>query len=313
MSPHEVVVLALDAVVPLDLSIPAQVFGERYATPYRMTLCAAGSGEVMTGAGFALRAAGGLELLRGADTVVVPGFLPRVRPAPAVLEALATAHDRGTRMVSICTGAFALAAAGILDGRSATTHWRYTDQLAARHPRVRVDRDALYIDEGTVLTSAGIAAGIDLCLHIVRRDLGTKAANEIARDLVAAPHRPGGQSQYIERSVPPERGIALAETRTWALGRLHLPLAVADLARHAGLSERSLTRRFVAETGVPPLQWVVAARVDLARELLERGDLSIEQIAARCGLGTPANLRLHFRRRLGTTPRDYRRTFSAPA
>ncbi|RIQ13628.1 GlxA family transcriptional regulator [Jiangella rhizosphaerae] len=308
---HEVMVLALDGVVALDLSIPAQLFAERYPTPYRVTVCGEQPGEVMTSGGFAVRVAGGLAALADAHTVVVPGYWPPAEPpSRAVLDALRAAHERGARLVSICTGAFALAAAGILDGRRATTHWRQADELARLYPEVRVDRDALYVDEGTVMTSAGVAAGIDLCLHVIRSDLGASVANTIARDIVAAPYRPGGQSQYVERSVPPERGVSLAETRAWALGQLHRPLAVADLARHARLSERTLTRRFVAETGVPPMQWVLAARLDLARELLERGDLGIEQVAGRSGFGTPANLRVHFRRAVGTTPRDYRKAFS---
>ncbi|WP_188190419.1 GlxA family transcriptional regulator [Nonomuraea sp. SYSU D8015] len=311
MAVHRVAVLALHRVIPFDLGIPTSVFAQRSGTPYRMTVCAEKPGEVATDAGFAVRVTGGLNMARRADTIIVPGYALDARPAPAVLELLAKAHDQGKRIVSICTGAFALAAAGVLDGRQATTHWRHADQLAEQFPRVRVNRDALYVDEGSVLTSAGISAGIDLCLHIARTDLGARVANDIARDIVAAPHRGGGQSQYIQRSVPPERGTSLAATRAWALGQLHRPLTVADLARHAGLSERTLARRFVAETGVSPLQWLLAARIDLAREYLERNDLSIEQIADRCGLGTPANFRTHFRRLLGTSPADYRKTFAA--
>lgn len=309
---HEVVVLALDGVVALDLSIPAQLFAERYPTPYRVRVCAEEPGEVMTSGGFAVRVAGGLSMLADADTVVVPGYWPPAEPpSPEVLDALRAAYERGGRVVSICTGAFALAAAGILDGRSATTHWRQAGLLARLYPDVRVDRDALYVDEGRVMTSAGVAAGIGLCLHIIRSDLGASVANTIARDIVAAPYRPGGQPQYVERTVPPERGVSLADTRAWVLEQLHQPLTVADLARHARLSERTLTRRFVAETGVSPMQWVLTARLDLARELLERGDLGIEQIAGRSGFGTSGNLRMHFRRALGTSPRDYRRAFSS--
>nr|WP_042179625.1 helix-turn-helix domain-containing protein [Kibdelosporangium sp. MJ126-NF4]CEL13924.1 Transcriptional regulator, AraC family [Kibdelosporangium sp. MJ126-NF4]CTQ88291.1 Transcriptional regulator, AraC family [Kibdelosporangium sp. MJ126-NF4] len=311
MAVHRVAILVLDRVIPFDLGIPVLVFEQRQFTPYRMTLCAETPGDVMTTAGFTVRVNGGLHVARRADTIIVPGYAPDARPTPAVSNLLARAHDRGKRIVSICTGAFALAAAGVLDGRKATTHWRHADRLAEEFPRVRVDRDALYIDEGTVLTSAGVAAGIDLCLHIVRTDLGSRIANDIARDIVAAPHRGGGQSQYIERSVPPERGTSLSATRAWALGRLQRPLTVADLARHAGLSERTLARRFVAETGVSPLQWLLAARIDLARELLEREDLSVAQIANRCGIGTVANLRTHFRRLVGTSPTDYRGTFAS--
>ncbi|MEW2356208.1 helix-turn-helix domain-containing protein [Spirillospora sp. NPDC029432] len=311
MATHRVAVLALDRVIPFDLGIPMLVFSDHESSPYRTALCAESAGDVTTSAGFTMRVDRGLDAARRADTIIVPGYEPAARPSPAVLDLLAGAHERGRRVVSICTGAFALAAAGILDGRRATTHWRHARRLAAEFPRVLVDRDALYIDEGTVLTSAGVSAGIDLCLHIVRTDLGARFANDVAREIVAAPHRGGGQSQYIRRNVPPERGTSLAATRDWALERLRQPLTVADLARHAGLSERTLARRFVAETGVSPLQWLLAARVDLARELLERGDLSITQIADRCGIGTVANLRTHFRRLVGTSPADYRRTFTA--
>ncbi|TDC13424.1 helix-turn-helix domain-containing protein [Streptomyces sp. 8K308] len=311
MAVHRVAVLALHRVVPFDLGIPTLVFAQRPSTPYRMTLCAENPGEVTTATGFTVRVDGGLTVARRADTIIVPGYALQSRPTQEVLSLLARAHDRGKRIVSICTGAFALAAAGVLDGRQATTHWRHADRLAEEYPQVLVNRDVLYVDEGTVLTSAGVAAGIDLCLHIVRTDLGSRIANDLARDIIAAPHRSGGQSQFIQRIVPPERGISLAATRAWALSRLQRPLTVADLARHAGVSERTLARRFVAETGMSALQWLLAARIDLARELLERGDLSIEQIADRCGIGTTANLRTHFRRLVGTSPADYRRTFAS--
>lgn len=311
-APHRVAVLALDAVLPLDLGIPAQVFAERPDTPYRLTLCGPAPGPVRTTSGFTVHAPAGLGELRRADTIIVPGFEPHLRTPPGpVLEALADAHARGRRVVSICTGAFALAAAGLLDGRAATTHWQHAGELAGRYPRVRVDRDVLYVDEGEVLTSAGVAAGIDLCLHIVRRDLGAAASNRVARTLVAAPHRDGGQAQYISRGVAPAAtGTSLAPTREWALSRLDHPLTVARLAAHARVSERTFARRFLAETGTTPLRWLLTARVDRARELLESGDLSVEQVAERCGLGSGANLRLHFRRFVGTTPTAYRRTFA---
>jgi transcriptional regulator GlxA family with amidase domain len=308
--PHRVAVLALDAVFPLDLGIPAQIFGESSDTPYRLTLCAPAAGPVRTTSGFTLRADTGLAAVRRADTVIVPGYSPHLRiPPPRVLEALASAHARGRRVVSICTGAFALAAAGILDGRTATTHWQHAGELAARHPGVRVDRDVLYVDEGNVLTSAGVAAGIDLCLHIVRRDLGVTLANQVARGLVAAPYREGGQAQYIEHNLPPATNTSLAATRAWALARLDHSLTVAELAAHAKTSQRSFARRFVAETGTTPLHWLLVARVARARELLERHDLSVDQVADRCGLGSGANLRQHFRRIVGTSPTAYRKTF----
>ncbi|CAL9646828.1 HTH-type transcriptional activator RhaS [Streptomyces sp. enrichment culture] len=302
----------MDDVLPLDLGIPAQVFIAVPGAPYELTLCGRTAGPVPTAAGFDVTVRAGLEVVRGADTVVVPGYAPHARELPAdVLAALAESHARGRRLVSICTGAFALAAAGILDGLTATTHWRYAEELAARYPRVTVDPQVLYVDEGQVLTSAGVAAGIDLCLHLVRRDLGSQTANQVARALVCAPHRDGGQAQYIKRPVAPDPlGVTLAPTRAWALTRLHEPLTVPQLAAHAHMAPRTFARRFVAETGTTPLRWLLAARLDRARELLESTELAVDQIADRCGLGSPSNLRLHFRRSLGTTPTAYRAAFS---
>jgi transcriptional regulator GlxA family with amidase domain len=310
---HRIAVLALDAVVPLDLAIPAQVFGNYPEAPYALTVCAAAAGPVPTSAGFKVIADAGVEALAEADTVLVPGFSPHLRvPPDAVLDALRSAHERGARMVSICTGAFALAAAGVLDGRRATTHWRDAAELAARHRAVRVEPGVLYIDEGEVLTSAGVAAGLDLCLHILRRDHGAALANRIARRIVVPPHRDGGQAQYVEQPVPEQPGGSLAATRAWALERLHEPLTVRTLAAHALVSERTFARRFSAETGVPVLRWLLAQRVDAARAALEATDASIDEIADRCGFGTAANLRKHFHRHLRTTPTAYRRAF-APA
>ena len=243
---HRIAVLALDAVVPLDLAIPAQVFGELPQTPYEFVVCAEAAGPVRTSAGFEVVAQAGPEALATADTVLVPGL--RAAPAGAgraVLDALRAAHERGARMVSICTGAFALAAAGVLDGRRATTHWRDAADLAARHPRVDVEPGVLYIDEGQVLTSAGVAAGLDLCLHILRRDHGAALATTIARRIVVPPHREGGQAQYVEQPLPDDAGGSLAATRAWALERLHEPLTVRD-ARRARPRLRAHVR--------PPLQ-----------------------------------------------------------
>jgi transcriptional regulator GlxA family with amidase domain len=309
---HRIAVLALDAVVPLDLAIPAQVFGTYSEAPYRLTVCAATPGPVRTSAGFAIVADAGLEALADADTVLVPGFTPHLHPlAPPILDALRAAHARGARMVSICTGAFALAAAGILDGRRVTTHWRDAADLVARHPAVDVQPDVLYIDEGDVLTSAGVAAGLDLCLHILRRDHGAALANAIARRIVVPPHRDGGQAQYIDQPIAEHPGGSLAATRAWALERLHEPLTVRTLAAHAHVSERTFARRFTAETGLPFLRWLLTQRVDAARTALESTDASIDDIAHRCGFGTAANLRKHFHRHLSTTPTAYRRTFAS--
>ena len=306
-----IAVLALDAVVPLDVAIPAQVFGNYPEAPYTLTVCAAAAGPVPTSAGFAVVADAGVEALAEADTVLVPGFEPHLRVLDDhVLDALRAAHARGARMVSICTGAFALAAAGILDGRRATTHWRDAAELAARHRAVRVEPGVLYIDEGDVLTSAGVAAGLDLCLHILRRDHGAALANRIARRIVVPPHRDGGQAQYVEQPVPEQPGGSLAATRAWALERLHEPLSVRALAGHAHVSERTFARRFAAERGVPALRGLPAQRIDAARAALESTDASIDAIADRCGFGTAANLRKHFHRHLHTTPTAYRRTFN---
>jgi transcriptional regulator GlxA family with amidase domain len=307
---HKVAVLALDAVVPLDLAIPAQVMGYPMA-PYEVTVCGVTPGVVPTTGGFDVAVGHGLRVLDRADTIIVPGFGPHDRALePLALAALGRAYRRGARMVSICTGAFALAQAGILDGRRAATHWRFAGELAARYPDVTVDPGVLYVDEAQVLTSAGVAAGIDLCLHLIRADHGAQAASAVARHVVVAPHRDGGQAQYITQPVRPEVGTSLAATRDWALHHLAEPLGVRDLAGHATVSERTFARRFVAETGTTPQRWLTTQRLAVARELLEEGTLSIDEVARRCGLGSTDNLRLHFRRHLKTTPSAYRHAFS---
>jgi transcriptional regulator GlxA family with amidase domain len=311
MPPHRIAVLALAPVVAFDLSIPAQVFGHRTERErYDLRVCAADAGPVATSTDFAIVAGHGLEAVGWAQTVVVPGVW---RDGSAfderALQALRDADARGARLVSICTGAFVLAAAGLLDGRRVTTHWHHAPALAAAHPAVTVDPDVLYVDEGRVLTSAGVAAGIDLCLHIVRLDHGAEHANRVARRIVVAPHRAGGQAQFVDRPLPAEDGRSLEATRTWALGRLDAPLTVADLAGHAFCSERSFLRRFRAETGTSPLRWLHAQRVGRARRLLEETDLPVEAVAAQCGFGTAVSLREHFRRATATTPTAYRRAF----
>ncbi|MGW1054747.1 GlxA family transcriptional regulator [Streptomyces sp. NPDC001118] len=309
---QRVAVLVLDGAKPLDVGIPAQVFTTRASMPYEVRVCGAAPGLVAGGDGLSYHVAHGLDALAWADIVFIPGYrLPdREDPPRSVVDALLAAHARGTRLAAISTGAFALAATGMLDGKRATTHWHYTRALAAKHPLVRVDENVLFVDEGSVLTSAGAASGIDLCLHILRKDLGVAVSNHAARRLVAAPYRSGGQAQYVPRSVPEPLGERFAATREWALHRLGEPLTLTVLARHAAVSPRTLSRRFVEDTGYTPMQWVMRARVDLARELLERSERSIEQIAAEVGLGTGTNLRTHFQQILGTTPSEYRRTFT---
>jgi transcriptional regulator GlxA family with amidase domain len=310
---HHVAVLALADVVAFDLATPAQVFGNEPGR-YVFAACGIRAGSVPTTTGFAIDVPRGLDALAEADTVLVPGLRPALWPPPAeARDALRAAHARGARIASICTGAFVLAHAGLLDGRRATTHWAHAQQLAERYRAVSVDPGVLYVDEGDVLTSAGVAAGIDLCLHLVRRDHGAEVANAAARRIVVAPHRDGGQAQFVETPLPPAGERGLAPTRAWAALRLREPLTVAAMARHAACSERTFARRFRAETGTTPLQWLLRQRVLHARRLLEATDLPVEDVAGQAGFGTAASLRSHFRRATATTPLAYRRSFRGSA
>lgn len=315
---HRVAVLCLDGLVAFDLTVATQVFqvaSDASGTPlYEVLVCAEGGAEVATTSGFGLSPGNDLEAAARADTIVVPGYFEIFEPPPAAIaDALRAAAARGARVLSVCTGAFALAHTGLLDGRRATTHWAQAGHLAALFPRVEVDPAALYVDEGSVMTSAGLSAGIDLCLHVVREDFGAAAGERVARRMVAAPHREGGQAQFIERPRPGERPGSLEPTRRWAAERLAEPLDVAALARHAGVSPRTFARRFRAETGTTPLRWLHGRRVLAARRLLEESDLPIEQVAWRAGFGTAASLREHFRRATATTPTAYRRAFRPPS
>jgi AraC family transcriptional activator FtrA len=310
---HRVVALCLDGLVAFDLTAATQVFiaaSEADGTPlYEVSTCSPGGAEVATTTGFGIRPQHDLDALEEADTVVVPGYFALLDPPPAVaLDALRAAADRGARVLSVCTGAFALGFAGLLDGRRATTHWAHADQLAELFPRVAVDPAALFVDEGDAMTSAGLSAGIDLSLHVVRKDHGAAAGERVARRMVAAPHREGGQAQFIKRAVAGESG-SLEATRRWAGERLAEPLDVATMARHAGVSPRTFARRFREETGTTPLRWLLARRVLEARRLLEESDLPIDEVAWRAGFGTAASLREHFRRATATTPTAYRRSF----
>jgi transcriptional regulator GlxA family with amidase domain len=323
---HHVVALCLEGVVAFDLAIPAQAFtlaayptsttpevGEsRMPEPrYAFSSCSVGGREVRTTTGFSLRPDAGLEALESADTVVVPAYFDVFSPpAKAATEALRAAAAGGARVLSVCTGAFALAHAGLLDDRRATTHWAFAEQLASRFPAIKVDAAALYIDEGEVMTSAGLSAGIDLCLHVIRADCGAAVGERVARHMVAAPHREGGQAQFIERPLAAEEPhSSLEPTRAWARGRLEKPLSVAAMADHARVSPRTFARRFREETGTTPLKWLLSERVGQARRLLEQTDLPVETIAWRVGFGTAASLRDHFRRVTSTTPTAYRRSF----
>jgi transcriptional regulator GlxA family with amidase domain len=311
--PHRVVALCLDGLVAFDLTAPAQAFqlaAKAGGEPlYEFSTCSPDGGSVRTTSGFSVAPAADLRALRRAQTIVVPGYAAIFSPPPAeALDALRAAAQRGARLISICTGAFGLAHAGALDGRRATTHWAWAEELARRFPGVEVDPDALFVDEGEVLTSAGLSAGIDLSLHVVRRDFGAEVGERVARHMVAPPHRDGGQAQFFKPELPPSWG-SLEPTRRWATERLEEPLDVAAMSRHAGVSPRTFARRFRAETGTTPLQWLLAQRVLEARRLLEATDLPVEEIAWRVGFGTAASLRDHFRRATATTPTAYRRSF----
>jgi transcriptional regulator GlxA family with amidase domain len=312
---HRVVALCFDGLVAFDLTAAAQAFGLA-ARPggeplYEFSSCSVGGEAVRTTSGFSVTPSAGLPALRRADTVVVPGYaaILAAPPEPA-LAALRAAAERGARLLSVCTGAFALAHAGVLDGRRATTHWAWAGELAKRFPAVDVDPDALFVDEGKVMTSAGLSAGIDLSLHAIREDFGVAAGERVARHMVAPPHRDGGQAQYFKPEAPAGGG-SLEPTRRWILERLAEPLDVAAMARHAGVSPRTFARRFREETGTTPLQWLLSQRVLEARRLLEGSDLPVEDVAWRSGFGTAASLRDHFRRATATTPSAYRRTFAA--
>ena len=308
---HRVAVLVLDGAKALDVGIAAHVFAKRPGMPYEVQVCAERAGTVEGWNGLAYAVGHGLEALERADTILVPGFRDPadVTTPPAVIAALLAAHDRGTRIAAISTGAFTLAAAGLLDGRRATTHWHYTHVLRERHPEIEVDENVLFVDAGQVLTSAGAASGIDLCLHLVRRDHGVALANQIARRLVSAPYRSGGQAQYVPRSIPEPLGDVFARTRVWALEHLQEDLTLTTLARQAGVSPRTFSRRFVADAGLTPLQWVLRARIVRARELLETTDLTVTRVAELSGLGSDTSLRRHFGVVVGTSPTAYRAAF----
>ncbi|MEU9831714.1 helix-turn-helix domain-containing protein [Streptosporangium sp. NPDC048047] len=298
-----------------ELGCVAQVFGiERQGLPtrYAFGVCAEHPGPVATHAGYDMLVTDGLDALDRADTVVVPGWPPAGEPpSPAVVRALRRAHSRGARMVSICSGAFALAHAGLLDGRRATTHWALAGGLAARFPNIQVDPDVLYVDHGDVATSAGAGAGFDLCMHLVRADQGARYAAHIARTMVMPPHREGGQSQYSAPPHPAQIDGTLAPLLEWATGRLGEPVTVEGMAAHEGISTRTLARRFADQLGTSPGRWLLAQRIAASRDLLESSDLPLDAVARRAGLSSATNLRRRFLNALGTTPGAYRRAFRA--
>ena len=312
---HRVAVVVDDGSNPFELGVATELFGLRRPELdrpwYDLVLCAARPQVRMHAGMFTLTGVQDLQTVLGADTVIVPNRPdPEIAPDPAVVAAVAAAGSRGARLVSFCTGAFTLAAAGVLDGRPATTHWRWAALFAQRYPEVRVQPDVLFIDDGDVLTAAGSAAALDLGLHLIRRDHGAEIANAVSRRLVFAAHRDGGQRQFVDRPVPAQRDGSLGPLLDWARGRLDEPLGVRDLASQLAVSPATLHRRFAAELGCTPLAWLTGERVELARRLLERGQLGVDQVAARSGLGTAANLRLHLRRTSGLSPSQYRARFS---
>ncbi|SDC41690.1 Transcriptional regulator GlxA family, contains an amidase domain and an AraC-type DNA-binding HTH domain [Mycolicibacterium neoaurum] len=318
---HTVAILAYDGMTGFESGLAAEIFGMaelqgRFSAGvapggYAVKLCSE-QPEIRMLGGAVVRTSYGIEDLASADTVLIPSVRDvEQAPSDALLEAIRAADTRGARLVSICSGAFALAAAGVLDGRTATTHWIYADLLAQRYPSIDVDPAPLYVDNGRVLTSAGCAAGLDLCLHIVRADHGVRVANDIARRLVISPHRAGGQAQYIETPVPePAVDGRIAAGMAWALEHLDRPITLDELAERSSLSRRSYLRQFARATGTTPIKWLIEQRIQASLALLESSDLGVEQIAARVGFESPVTFRHHFVRQMRTTPREYRGCFS---
>jgi transcriptional regulator GlxA family with amidase domain len=311
---ERVVVLALDGVYPFELGIPSRIFGAADGR-YEVLTCTVDGQPVRTNADFTITVEHGPEILAGADTVVLASMNPSHIPAelPAGVAAALARIRPDARIVSICTAAFVLAAAGLLDGRRATTHWQLTDVFRRTYPAVDLDPDVLFVDDGRILTSAGAASGVDVCLHIVRTDHGSELANSVARRCVVPPFRDGGQAQYIEQPVPENGAAGTAATRAWALEHLHDSLTLSDLAAHARMSLRTFARRFNDEVGISPGRWLIQQRVARARHLLEASDLSVDQIAGQVGFATGASLRRHLHAAIGVSPQAYRRTFQTTA
>ncbi|MEV6137433.1 helix-turn-helix domain-containing protein [Nocardia sp. NPDC051990] len=308
---HRVVVLALDGVYPFELGIPSRVF-DMAAELYEVSTCSIDGAPVPSRSDFAIAVQHDSRALATADTVVIPACDIDMTLGGTLPPPLAAAFARirpGTRIVSICTGAFVTAAAGLLDGRPATTHWNVAELFRRTFPRVRLNTDVLYVDDDDVLTSAGAAAGIDLCLHLVRRDHGSAVANTVARRCVVPPWRDGGQAQYIEQPVPPSTSAGTAAARHWAVENLQLPLTIDDLAVRARMSKRTFARRFRNEVGMSPGRWLIQQRVLRARQLLESTDLTVDRIAGEVGFATGSSLRQHLHDSIGVAPLVYRRTF----
>jgi transcriptional regulator GlxA family with amidase domain len=312
---HTVAAVAFPGIAPFELSVPCEVFGidrsELVSPWYRFFVASTQPGPFVTGVGYRMETEFGLDDLAKADTIIIPADHKHGPPPEALLEALRAAHRRGARVMSFCSGAFVLAAAGLLDGRPATTHWMWADDLARQYPSIDVDPRVLYVDAGDgIYTSAGTAAGIDLCLHIVRMDHGAEVANAVARRMVVPPHRDGGQAQYVDLPMPVNADDdPIGRTLGWMLEHLEEQVTVDDLAARSLMSPRTFARRFRAVTGTTPHQWLLSQRILFAQRLLETSDEAIELIASRCGFGSAANLRHHFGREVSTSPLAYRRTF----
>ena len=318
---HSVAILAYDGMSGFESGVAAEIFGmtelsERFSAGlvspwYSVKLCSE-QPEIRLLGGATVRTSYDLDDLAAADTVVIPSVSDVAQPiSPELVSAIRAADNRGARLVSICSGAFALAAAGVLDGRSATTHWIYVDLLRERYPAIAIDPAPLYVDNGRVLTSAGCAAGLDLCLHIVRSDHGARVANDVARRLVIAPHRGGGQAQFIDTPVPePTTDGRIAAGMAWALENLDSTITLDDLAAQSTMSRRSYLRQFAKATGTTPIKWLIAQRIQASLALLESSSFSVEQIADRVGFDSPVTYRYHFVRQMRTTPSDYRACFT---
>lgn len=317
MPVHEIVVVAFPGISAFHLAAPTAVFGGRGRTgpdlPYRVTVCAEQPGSVPTAAGYDVVVGHGLEALEAADTVVLPSADADVVPSRALLDAIRDAHARGARVVGLCLGSFLVAAAGLVDGRDVATHWHAADELAARYPAARVRSDVLWCDHGDVVTSAGVAAALDCCLHVLRTDLGERVATQVARSLVLAPHRDGSQAQFIPTPLTTAPGPdPLATAMAWAARRLDEPVDLDRWAGQAAMSRRTFTRQFRARTGTSPTQWLLERRLERARLLLETTSDPVEAVAHACGYSTGAALRQHFAARFGTTPSRHRDAFGGP-
>jgi transcriptional regulator GlxA family with amidase domain len=310
--------LVVDGLAMFEFGVVCEVFGidrtDDGVPSFDFRVCGVEAGRpVHTKLGLDITPQFGLDALEDVDLVAIPATVIHHDYDPAILDAIRAADRRGALILSVCSAAFVLAAAGVLDGRRATTHWMYSDKLARDYPEIQVDPDVLFVDDGNIVTSAGTAAGIDACLHVVRRELGSEVTNRIARRMVVPPQRDGGQRQYIPQPVPACEDDSLRDTLDWATEHLDEPHTVASLASRSFMSPRTFARRFTTETGTTPVQWLVTQRVLRARHLLEESDLDLESVAAECGFGSAALLRHHFRRTVGVTPAEYRSTFRCAA